>query len=411
MGMKRILVMMVVAAGQSVLAADKKPYSELVRTDTPVVYWNFTNPKNLGETELSLSQESTPAPLRGLEGLAGTFSRSAIRGHAVARLDDQQNKKITALLNNSFTLELWFLDEAPKADGSFNYSIFYKADAQGFTRNSVWLYRKRQNGNLMFTLQDTGDELIRIEIENPVLLQMQNSRTFHHLAITVERFPEKNSSKVTAFLDGKQVKQATFKSSPTFNNSGNLFFGNNHQLNSPWEGRLDEFAIYNKILKPERIQKHYESGKKYLTPLVKGLTTHQHADLVTKEASAKVIEAAIRKKLKKPAGELTKADLEKVTGLSLYNNQLTDVKGLEKLTQLTSLDLNYNQLTDVKRLENLTKLRGLSLDNNQLTDVKGLEKLTKLTFLNLRYNPLTKAQITELQKALPKCKIYSNPTK
>jgi len=43
--------------------------------------------------------------------------------------------------------------------------------------------------------------------------------------------------------------------------------------------------------------------------------------------------------------------------------------------------------------------------------VKGLEKLTKLTFLNLRYNPLTKAQITELQKALPKCKIYSNPTK
>ena len=268
MGMKRILVMMVVVAGQSVLAADKKPYSELVRTDTPVVYWNFTSPKNLGETELSLSQESTPAPLRGLEGLAGTFSRSAIRGHAVARLDDQQNKKITALLNSSFTLELWFLDEAPKADGSFNYSIFYKADAQGFTRNSVWLYRKRQNGNLMFTLQGTGDELIRIEIENPVLLQMQNSRTFHHLAITVERFSEKNSSKVTAFLDGKQVKQATFKSSPTFNNSGNLFFGNNHQLNSPWEGRLDEFAIYNKILKPERIQKHYESGKKYLTPQV-----------------------------------------------------------------------------------------------------------------------------------------------
>ena len=268
MGMKRILVMIAVVAGQSVLAADKKPYSELVRTDTPVVYWNFTSPKNLGETELSLSQESTPAPLRGLEGLAGTFSRSAIRGHAVARLDDQQNKKITALLNSSFTLELWFLDEAPKADGSFNYSIFYKADAQGFTRNSVWLYRKRQNGNLMFTLQGTGDELIRIEIENPVLLQMQNSRTFHHLAITVERFPEKNSSKVTAFLDGKQVKQATFKSSPTFNNSGNLFFGNNHQLNSPWEGRLDEFAIYNKILKPERIQKHYESGKKYLTPQV-----------------------------------------------------------------------------------------------------------------------------------------------
>ena len=54
---------------------------------------------------------------------------------------------------------------------------------------------------------------------------------------------------------------------------------------------------------------------------------------LTKEESAKVIEAAIRKKINKPTGELTKADLEKVTRLTLDNNQLTDVKGLEKLTE------------------------------------------------------------------------------
>jgi len=43
---------------------------------------------------------------------------------------------------------------------------------------------------------------------------------------------------------------------------------------------------------------------------------------------------------------------------------------------------------------------------------KGLEKLPKLTFLNLLNNPdLTKAQIDELQKALPKCKIDSGPSK
>jgi hypothetical protein len=44
--------------------------------------------------------------------------------------------------------------------------------------------------------------------------------------------------------------------------------------------------------------------------------------------------------------------------------------------------------------------------------VKDLEKLTHLTELYLEDNPgLTKAQIAELQKALPKCKIHSNPTK
>ena len=50
---------------------------------------------------------------------------------------------------------------------------------------------------------------------------------------------------------------------------------------------------------------------------------------LTKEESAKVIEAAIRKSLKKPTGELTKADLEKVRELYLIHDQLTDVKGLE----------------------------------------------------------------------------------
>ena len=173
-----------------------------------------------------------------------------------------------------------------------------------------------------------------------------------------------------------------------------------------------------------------------------------------------IVEKAIRKKLKKRAiqGELTKADLEKVTRLDFFNNQLTEVpKGLEKLTQLTELELGGNQLTDVKGLEMLTKLTFLNLQSNQLTEVpKELEKLTKLTWLPLDYNKLTdvkgvekltkleklwlddnqltsvkglekltqlrelrlhsipdltKAQIDELQKALPKCKIVSNPTK
>ena len=150
------------------------------------------------------------------------------------------------------------------------------------------------------------------------------------------------------------------------------------------------------------------------------------------------IEVAIRKSLKyigeSPTGELTQADLKKVTELELDRKQLTSVKGLEKLTQLESLHLSHNKLTDlrglenlthlkelplddnqltsVKGLENLTQLEGLWLPRNQLTDVKGLKKLTRLTELDLIDNPaLTRSQIDELKKALPKCDIRSNPTK
>ena len=68
------------------------------------------------------------------------------------------------------------------------------------------------------------------------------------------------------------------------------------------------------------------------------------------------IEAAIRKAAGKPTGKLTKADLEKLTKLSLYDKQLTSVKGLEKLTKLKQLELDDNQLTSVKGLERLTQL-------------------------------------------------------
>ena len=156
---------------------------------------------------------------------------------------------------------------------------------------------------------------------------------------------------------------------------------------------------------------------------------------LTKGECAKFIEVAIRKHLKKPTGELTKADYEKVKFLSLRGYFLTNVTGLEKLTQLERLSLHNNKLTDLKGLETLTKLETLDVGGNQLTNVKGLEKLTKLKllFLSASYKlddlngleklnqlkelylrncpNLTKAQIAELQKALPKCKIHSNPTK
>jgi len=134
---------------------------------------------------------------------------------------------------------------------------------------------------------------------------------------------------------------------------------------------------------------------------------------LTKEESAKVIEAAIRKELKKPEGELTEVDYEKVTKLYLGNKQLTDVQVLEKLGQLRYLALPSNKLTDLpKGLDKLKQLKQLYLFDNQLTNLRGLEKLDQLELLSLEGNPaLTKAQISELQKALPKCKITHNLSK
>ena len=106
------------------------------------------------------------------------------------------------------------------------------------------------------------------------------------------------------------------------------------------------------------------------------------------------------------------AGLTQLTDLQLGGNNLTDVSALAGLTQLTDLRLNSNNLTDVSALADFKQLRLLWLNNNQIADVSPLAKLTHLRNLFLSNNPaLTKAQIAELKKALPKCKIRHNATK
>jgi hypothetical protein len=76
-----------------------------------------------------------------------------------------------------------------------------------------------------------------------------------------------------------------------------------------------------------------------------------------------IVEKAVRKELFKPKGELTEADLVKVTALNLSDTKITDA------------------------------------------GLKEVAKLQKLTYLNLFNTKTTDAGVAELKKALPKCNI------
>jgi len=127
-----------------------------------------------------------------------------------------------------------------------------------------------------------------------------------------------------------------------------------------------------------------------------------------------IVEKAIRLSLKKPAGELTEADLEKVTGLDLYRANISDagLKEVTKLKQLMVLGLSRSNISDMglKELAKCKKLEGLSLDNTQISDagLKELTRLAQLKGLRVQETKVTKAGVAELQKALPKCLIVSN---
>ena len=127
-----------------------------------------------------------------------------------------------------------------------------------------------------------------------------------------------------------------------------------------------------------------------------------------------IVEKEIRRHLQKPEGELTEADLEKVTVLNFYGKQLTDISPLAGLKHLKELTLQSNQLTDeqLKHLANLKELEMLDLGANKFTDLTSLTGLKKLKLLHLHNNlNLTKAAVERFRKALPKCHINGAPTK
>ena len=98
--------------------------------------------------------------------------------------------------------------------------------------------------------------------------------------------------------------------------------------------------------------------------------------------------------------KIPRKSLAKLTRLNIKHAGITDLTGLEQVTQLTELSLSYNQISDITLLAQLTQLTELNLEGNEITDPTPLAQLTQLTELNLEGNEITDptplAQLTQL---------------
>ncbi|MFX0142174.1 MAG: leucine-rich repeat domain-containing protein [Candidatus Hodarchaeota archaeon] len=70
--------------------------------------------------------------------------------------------------------------------------------------------------------------------------------------------------------------------------------------------------------------------------------------------------------------------------------EISEIKGLESLTNLEVLNLNSNfEISEISGVENLTNLKVLMLRNNNIKEIKGLENLTNLKLLDLAENNIS----------------------
>ena len=110
-------------------------------------------------------------------------------------------------------------------------------------------------------------------------------------------------------------------------------------------------------------------------------------------------------------------DAEEVKWLSCHFNEITEIKGLDKLVnlemlfchnnQLTELDLSslfnlkevycyINNITEIKGLNNLVNLRLLNCNDNKLKQLRDIDKLESLLELYCSYNQLSELDVGKL---------------
>ncbi|MDP7011338.1 MAG: hypothetical protein QF685_08160 [Verrucomicrobiota bacterium] len=158
---------------------------------------------------------------------------------------------------------------------------------------------------------------------------------------------------------------------------------------------------------------------KRLKLILKGADPHQwKAARKTDGVLIGNVEVEIRNRLQKPAGDLTKADLDRVTTLSFSETDITDqeLKELVKVDHITSLWLrDCPQVTSegFKELGKLKQLNKLCLSSPNITDatLKEVAKLQQITWLDLDCPKVTDKGLEEVAKLQQLRYLYLTDTK
>ena len=110
------------------------------------------------------------------------------------------------------------------------------------------------------------------------------------------------------------------------------------------------------------------------------------------------------------ATRLTSLDFgdERVEGLYVNSNSISDFSPLSGLTNLTALNLANNSISDIAPLSGLTNLESLNLANNSISDIAPLSGVIYLTVLNLSRNGISDVSALSGLTNLEGLSIYNN---
>lgn len=178
-----------------------------------------------------------------------------------AKILERSSDKINQLLNNSFSISVWIIDENPNNDAPnlvHNSHIFSKATPSSVDEKPVglWLFKQKKDKNIYFRMREyQNGEGVAIKFEH------HKDAKWHLYTFIFDRSKDELSAYVD---DAKFVDRRSF--SGEINNNREFImrrsFNNNTVEN--WSGKIRDLRIYPSALEEESIMTIYnESKEKY----------------------------------------------------------------------------------------------------------------------------------------------------
>ena len=195
---------------------------------------------------------------------------------------------------------------------------------------------------------------------------------------------------------------ALIASLPTVSNSELLIMYNENEYNAITMAQV--IAVKEKGWIPKYLGRIYHTNNSY------SITWIEYASVGVEINKTNFPDENFREYLKTQTyygadGILTDEEISAIISMSVYNMQISNLKGIEHFTALTNLSCGDNQLTSLD-VSNNTALRSLLCNNNQLT-ILDVSKNTALTSLYCYNNQLTSLDVSK-NTALISLYCYNN---
>ncbi len=244
-------------------------YSTAVIASRPTAYWRLSELAGQQATDATDTHHGTyePGVAFYLPGATGAGFSSAARGNRSAHFAGGRVRAVEGL-TDSYSVEFWFWNGLPhdaRAVTGYLFSRGADADtkAAGDHLGIGGTYREDLVGKLIFF---NGNELDDILVGRTTL----ELKTWNHVVFT------RDDQRVTVFLNGNPQPELSGDAARGYADGVvEVFLGGRNDNSFNLEGRLDEVAVYDRVLSPAEVTSHFEASGNRVQPPVEPPTTTQ----------------------------------------------------------------------------------------------------------------------------------------